>query len=139
MRSLQTGRGAQYKGYFPAPVYTFFCGPVLLELDLLSYDSKLTETQEQYDWMTELFLMRALGGEEKIQNTHRSGTSPTVPGQRLVVGQNFHISSLVQIFSVIQSYCSRISVVLLSYNNRTSLIRLGHRKTYAWVLQRRRR
>ena len=114
---------------FPATRPIFFLQSSRNRVDLLSYESKMIDKQEQYYRRGE----KNLDGHaqtvfSKINVTTSSvclfffrNMQPNLEGER-------KIKYSPKFCLAIQSYCFHFSVGLLSYNSRSSLIRMDRRK-----------
>ena len=98
-------------------------------VDLLLYESITTDKREQCDWGAE----KNLDGYGAM--AYERMTSYTFPphnsnGKRQFIIERKKLNYVTKFFPTIQSHCSRLSAVFLSYNSRSTILQLDCRKKF---------
>ena len=108
----------------------FFLQSIRIRVDLLLYESKMTDQREQYDWIEG----KKSGRVASLLCPHREVTELMVFTIKYIITLKQCIIKYTKIpfkfFSALQSYCPRFSVILLSYNSRSTLIRMDCKKNW---------
>ena len=132
----------------PPYVTNFFHRSCHIRVDLLSYESKTTDKWEQYNWMVETNLDRAMDPLNFFLPSRCIAIYPLLDDTKFTAiyvnnTTGCQINNMDRIslffkhpskfFSALQSYCSIISVVLLSYNSRSTLIWLDRKIKFGRV------
>ena len=112
----------------------FFLRSSHIRVDLLLYESNPTDKWEGNDWragknLDSLFEIKVV---LQVSINHFSSSSSVKEELLLKRKRNNRIEKGIfwesrPIFSVIESYCSRLSVILLSQDSRSTLLRLKRR------------
>ena len=103
-------------------------------VDRLSYESKPTEKRWQYDWRADKYLdglTAILAKSSQLLLQEKNKETELMPRARDKQYQSKTTRPIF--FPALLSYCSRLSVVLLSYDSRSTLIRLDRRQKFGRV------